>query len=221
MRAAHDLPHLLVMAKAPVAGTVKTRLCPPCSPEEAAAVAAASLVDTLDAVGACSAGRKVVALEGEVGPWLPPGFEVVAQRGSTLAERLARAWADTGGAGVQIGMDTPQVTATELDALLAAIAEGDERRALLGPAADGGWWAIGLSARTARRPHAVFEGVATSSPVTGADQHRRLRSLGLDVIVAGLRRDIDTVADLNAVAAEIPDSRTGAQARLLGVLAPR
>ncbi len=221
MRAAHDLPHLLVMAKAPVAGTVKTRLCPPCSPEEAAAVAAASLADTLDAVAECSAGRKVVALDGEVGPWLPPGFEVVAQRGATLAERLARAWADTGGAGVQIGMDTPQVTATELDALLASIAEGDEQRAVLGPAVDGGWWAIGLSARTARRPEAVFEGVPTSSPVTGADQHRRLRSLGLDVAVASVRRDIDTVADLNAVAAEIPDSRTAAQARLLGVLAPR
>ena len=103
---------LLVMAKAPVAGRVKTRLCPPLTPLQAAAVAEAALADTLAAVAGCGASRKVVALAGEPGPWLPPGFEVVAQRGVGLASRLVHAWADVGGPGVQIGMDTPQVTAT-------------------------------------------------------------------------------------------------------------
>ncbi|HWH34838.1 MAG TPA: DUF2064 domain-containing protein, partial [Acidimicrobiales bacterium] len=135
----HPELHLLVMAKEPRAGRVKTRLCPPCTPEEAASVAEASLADTLDAVAACGAGRKVVALAGTPGAWLPSGFELIEQRGDTFAERLANAWADTAGAGVQIGMDTPQVGAGELDQLLALLAGGGGRRAVLGPAADGGW----------------------------------------------------------------------------------
>ena len=100
---------------------MKTRLCPPCTAEEAAAVADAALADTLDAVAACGAARKVLALDGPPGPWLPPGFEVIPQRGTTFNQRLANAWADTGGPGLQIGMDTPQVTAPELDGLLARL----------------------------------------------------------------------------------------------------
>ncbi|HEY2637380.1 MAG TPA: glycosyltransferase, partial [Solirubrobacteraceae bacterium] len=83
------------MAKAPVAGLVKTRLCPPLSPEEAAAVAEAALADTLAAVGACRADRKIIALDGRPGPWLPEGFDVVPQTGRGLALRLANAWAAT------------------------------------------------------------------------------------------------------------------------------
>lgn len=207
--------HLLVMAKAPVAGTVKTRLSPPCSPEEAAAVAEASLADTLEAVAACGADRKVVALDGEAGPWLPPGLEVMVQRGVTFAARLVNAWADVGGTGVQIGMDTPQVGSGELDALLALLDQGTGRRAVLGPAVDGGWWAIGLPALAVGDHRAVFEGVATSTSRTGADQQRRLRRLGFEVVLAGRRRDIDTISDLAEVAAEIPRSRTAAVARHL------
>ncbi len=215
-RLASNEPHLLVMAKAPVAGAVKTRLCPPCSPEEAAAVAEAALADTLDAVAACGAGRKVVALDGDIGPWLPPGLDVVPQRGATFATRLANAWTDTGGAGVQIGMDTPQVGPAELDELLALLAGGTERRAVLAPAVDGGWWAIGLPALAQGGHGAVFEGVAMSTSRTGQDQRRRLRRLGFEVVLAGLRRDIDTVADLVEVAAEIPTSRTSAVCGRLG-----
>ena len=82
--------HLLVLAKSPEPGRVKTRLCPPLSPAEAAAVAAAALADTLEAVHGCGADRKILALDGRPGPWLPPGFEVIEQRGTGLAERTAR-----------------------------------------------------------------------------------------------------------------------------------
>src|SRR3954464_9115370 len=99
----HSL-HLLVMAKSPVPGRVKTRLCPPCSPEEAAAVAAAALAETLDAVAACHADRKIVALDGEPGEWAPAGFELIEQCRGSLADRLAHAWSTAGGGGVQIGM---------------------------------------------------------------------------------------------------------------------
>jgi glycosyltransferase A (GT-A) superfamily protein (DUF2064 family) len=210
--------HVLVMAKAPVAGRVKTRLCPPLSPAQAAEVAEAALADTLAAVGACSADHKIIALDGRPGPWLPEGFDVIPQTGRGLGARLADAWSatasETGGWGIQIGMDTPQVTASELDDLLALLVASPARRqgraALLGPASDGGWWVIGL---TGSDPHRVFEGVPMSTPHTGGTQLSRLRALGLDVSVVHERRDIDTVADLAAVAEAHPHLRTAGEWR--------
>jgi hypothetical protein len=114
--------HILVMAKAPVPGRVKTRLCPPCSPEQAAQVAEAALATTLTAVAASRASRRIVALAGPPGPWLPRSFEVLHQRGRGFAERLANAWADAGTRGIQIGMDTPQISAADLDATLETLA---------------------------------------------------------------------------------------------------
>ena len=207
--------HVLVMAKAPVAGRVKTRLCPPCSPAEAAAVAEAALADTLEAVARSGARRKVIALDGAPGPWLPPGFEVVAQQGDGLAERLEAAWTDTAGPGVQVGMDTPQLQPCDLDRLL-GLATDDSRRAILGPAVDGGWWVIGLPT-SARAP--IFSGVPMSSPRTGAHQLRRLRGLGFQVTLVEPRLDIDTAADLVAVAAEAPGTRTAAVVQHLGLVA--
>jgi hypothetical protein len=204
------MSHVLVMAKAPVAGQVKTRLCPPYTLEEAAQVAEAALADTLEAVAGCGASRRIVALAGNPGPWLPPGFDVIAQRGRLLAERLAFAWADAGGPGIQIGMDTPQVASAEFDHLLAAVAPG---RAVLGAAEDGGWWVIGLAGVD---PMAVFSGIPMSTPVTGERQERRLQALGLSVHRAGRHRDIDDAADLAAVAAAAPATRTARVAEALG-----
>lgn len=198
------------MAKAPVPGRVKTRLCPPLSPEEAAEVAAAALADTLEAVAACAAPRKVIALAGDPGPWLPSGFQIVPQRGAGLDERLTAAWADTGGPGLQIGMDTPQVTAALLDDGLARL---DHTDAALGFALDGGWWGIAL-----RRPHArAFAGVPMSTHHTGARQLERLRSLNLDVALLPVLQDIDDPDDVAEVAATIPTSRTAAVAERVGL----
>src|SRR4051812_4008827 len=131
---------LIVIAKAPVPGRVKTRLCPPCTPVQAAALAEASLRDTLAAALRTRAHRRVVALDGAGGGWLPDGFEVIPQRGAGLAERLACAFADVGGPAFLIGMDTPQVRPEWLDAGLDALSE---RHAALGASRDGGYWGIG------------------------------------------------------------------------------
>ena len=191
---------LIVIAKAPVAGRVKTRLCPPCTPAEAAALAEAALRDTLAAMAATPARRRVVALDGPAGDWLPDGFEVVEQRGNGLAERLAGAFADVGGPGLLVGMDTPQVTSGLLAAGLRRL---DEVDAVLGRSADGGYWAIGLRASDAR----VFAGVAMSTPRTGAAQLARLRALGLQVAELPTLIDVDTIADARAVAAGAPHTR--------------
>ena len=206
------MTHVLVMAKSPVAGRVKTRLCPPCTPAEAATLAEAALADTLDAVAACGAGRRIVALDGAPGPWLPQGFEVIPQVDGAFDRRLAAAWSAAGGPGVQIGMDTPQVTPDLLDGALASL---DDTDAALGLAVDGGWWAIGL-----RRPEPrVFVGIPMSTAETGAAQHTRLRELGLSVTTLPALVDLDTVTDLPAVTKSGSAIRTATQARRIGMLA--
>jgi glycosyltransferase A (GT-A) superfamily protein (DUF2064 family) len=101
---------LLVIAKEPVPGRVKTRLVPPGTPRQAATLAEAGLADTLHAVLAAAARRRVLVLDGEPGSWLPPGFDVVPQCGGGLDERLAAVFAAVPGPALLIGMDTPQLT---------------------------------------------------------------------------------------------------------------
>lgn len=193
---------LLVIAKAPVPGRSKTRLCPPCTPAQAAALAEAALGDTLAAVAATPARRRVLVLDGEPGEWLPPDIDVVAQRGGGLAERLAFAFDDAaGGPALLIGMDTPQVTSRLLRTGLYALCEG--ARSVLGLAADGGYWAIGIQ----RPDRAVFAGVPMSSSRTGVSQHRRLRRLGFDPVALPVLRDVDRIADAVEVAALAPGGR--------------
>ncbi|WP_216586148.1 TIGR04282 family arsenosugar biosynthesis glycosyltransferase [Streptomyces brasiliscabiei] len=199
---------LLVIAKEPRPGRVKTRLCPPFAPAEAARLAEAALVDTLRAVAATPARRRVLVLAGAPGPWLPPGFDVVAQQGGGLDERLAAAFAGCDGPALLIGMDTPQVTPELLTVDLA----GGE--ACFGPAADGGFWALGL----AEPDPALLRGVPMSTPVTGAVQRRRLVAAGLRVRDLPVLRDVDTAADAEAVAALAPRTRFAAElARLRAV----
>ncbi|MFB4303567.1 TIGR04282 family arsenosugar biosynthesis glycosyltransferase [Actinomadura sp. NTSP31] len=209
---------LLVIAKQPVPGRVKTRLTSAYTPAEAAALAAAALHDTLAAVAATPAPRRVLALAGTPGPWLPGGFTVLAQRGGGLDERLAHAFADAhAGAGggrplVLIGMDTPQVTPALLARAGRALRAHD---AVFGPASDGGFWLLGL-----RRPdERLLLGVPMSRPDTGTLQLARLRAAGLRVARMPELTDVDTPPDAAAVAAAAPGGRFAAAVRALGTRA--
>jgi len=187
----------LVMAKAPVPGRVKTRLCPPCTPAQAARLAAAALADTLAVIGACAEGRRTLVLSG--GYVAPSGWRVAPQRGDGLATRLHHAFLDTrlpGTASLLIGMDTPQLTPGLLRTAEATlITVGVD--AVLGPAEDGGWWALGL-----RDPgHAdVVRTVPMSTDHTGADTLAALHHRGLRVALLPTLRDVDTVEDARVVA---------------------
>lgn len=198
---------LVVLAKAPVPGRSKTRLTPPCTAEEGASLAEAALVDTLAAVAAAPASRRVLVLDGEPGPWLPPGFDVIRQRSGGLDERLAAAFDDVGGPSLLVGMDTPQLDAALLERCAAELtAPGID--AALGPASDGGWWVIGL-----HRPDAeVFLGVPMSEAGTCAAQRARLAARGLRVATLPELRDVDRFDDVEAVAAAIPASAFAARA---------
>ncbi len=194
---------LLVIAKAPVPGRSKTRLCPPCTPEQAAALAEAALADTLAAVAAVPGRRRrLLVLEGEPGEWVPEGFEVHPQREGGLGDRLAGAFAAAAEPALLVGMDTPQLAPAHIERGIEAL-ERPGIDAALGRAPDGGYWAIGL-----RRPdQQVFEGVPMSTAETGAAQRRRLDELGLRVEELEPLRDVDTIDDARAVAAEQPGSR--------------
>jgi uncharacterized protein len=199
---------LLVIAKQPVPGRVKTRLVPPCTFEQAAALAEAALADTLRTVLMAPAARRVLVLDGEPGPWLPPGFDIVPQCGGPLDERLAAAFAAVRGPALLIGMDTPQVT----PGLLAV--DWRAADAVFGPAADGGFWALGL-----REPDpALLRGVPMSTSATGAIQLARLVAAGLRVAQLPQLRDVDTAADALAVAREAPQTRFAARAGELAVV---
>ncbi len=190
---------LLVIAKEPRPGRVKTRLTPPFTPEEAAALAEAALADTLDAVARTPARRRVLVLDGSPGRWLPAGVEVVPQCAGGLDARLAGAFAGCDGPALLIGMDTPQVTP---ELLAVDFADCD---AWFGPAADGGFWALGL----ADPDPDLLRGVPMSTPHTGAAQRRRLA--GLRVRDLPLLRDVDTARDAAAVAEAAPDGRFAAR----------
>ena len=190
--------HVTIIAKAPVAGLVKTRLCPPCSGEQAARVAVAALADTFGAVASVAAAtgaRMVLLIDGAPQTWMPTEFEIVHQRGDGLGARLCNGFADLG-PGVIIGMETPAVAG----ALVRGIDAVRRGRDVIGLATDGGYWMIGLSPASVRLGGAVFDGVPMSCSNTGLSQLRRLHALGRDVHMLPIARDLDTFDDLLAIA---------------------
>ena len=202
----------LVVAKAPVAGRVKTRLGAEIGMDLAADLAAASLLDTLAACEAAfGADRCLLSLEGDLLDAIRGGeiadalhgWRITSQRGLDLGERLANAHADVppGEPVLQIGMDTPQVSAQDLHDAAVALESAD---AVLGAAEDGGWWVLGLHLPSGA---AALRDVPMSTPTTYDDTRRALEAAGLRVGDTGVMRDVDTVADADVVAALAPASR--------------
>ncbi|MEP6599424.1 MAG: DUF2064 domain-containing protein [Actinomycetota bacterium] len=196
---------LIVIAKEPLPGRVKTRLVPPLTHRDAAAVAEAALVDTLAAMTAVPAARHVVVLEGRPGTWLPTGWDVVAQSAGGLDARLTAAFeaVDPARSALLVGMDTPQLLARHVLAF-----DPSRFDACLGPATDGGYWAIGL--RDPARARQVIADVPMSRADTGAQQLTRLRAAGLHVQLLDELADVDTIEVAHEVAFQAPATRFAA-----------
>jgi len=199
---------LLVIAKAPEPGRAKTRLAATVGDRVAAEIAAAALLDTLDAVAAAPVAARVVAFTGDLDAAAGAAeirqrldsFAVIPQRGDEFADRLANAHADSadGYPVLQIGMDTPQVTA---ELLTGCACELLDAPAVLGLARDGGWWVLGVAA-----PAMVecLRTVPMSQPDTGELTCKALRDNGIDVIHVQTLADIDVVDDVAAVREACP-----------------
>lgn len=193
---------VIVLAKECVPGRVKTRLTPPFSPEEAAALAAASLADTMEAAGRVRADRHLLWFDGAAPRGT--GFDVVQQPAGGLDERIGAAFDHVHDRAVLIGMDTPQVD----PAVLQAVLDDRSADAWFGPAADGGWWALGLEPMPNRGD--LVRGTPMSSDMTGAAQALRLIAAGLRVRRLPELTDFDHVEEAHIAAAAAPHSRFAA-----------
>ncbi|BCZ20979.1 TIGR04282 family arsenosugar biosynthesis glycosyltransferase [Mycobacterium senriense] len=213
---------LLVVAKAPEPGLAKTRLAAAVGDRVAAEIAAAALLDTLDAVAAAPVAARVVALTGDLDAAANAAeirqrlasFTVIAQRGADFAARLANAHADAAGgfAVLQIGMDTPQVTA---DLLAGCARRLLEAQAVLGPARDGGWWVLGVGQPAMAQ---CLRTVPMSAPDTGDLTLKALRDNGIDVVTVETLADVDFVDDVATVRdACAPTSRFARATRAAGL----
>jgi rSAM/selenodomain-associated transferase 1 len=191
---------IVVFAKRPAPGQVKTRLCPPFTPEQAAQLYAEMLADVLELTAAQA---RRLCLEPVLAAWppdagrdlvrdAPPGFRVVAQRGPDLAGRMARAVDEQQAAGFSRvllrGSDSPALDAAAFDEALAAL---DEHDLVLCPDLDGGYNLVGLS----RPAPGLFDHPMSTRSVLD-DTCANARRLGLRVRVLAPRFDVDTASDL-------------------------
>lgn len=209
---------MLLVAKAPVPGEVKTRLAATVGDDRAARIAAACLLDTIAAcTDVAGPARCRLALSGDLRAAVRGeeirralcGWTVVPQASGSLGERLAAAHRGVPGQVVQVGMDTPQVTP---ELLLAAAAPLAEHEAVLGPADDGGWWVLALRAGHLAEP---LGSVPMSRATTHDDTRRALLARGLSVGTAPVLRDVDVIDDVDVVVAQAPDGRFAQTVRSL------
>ena len=197
---------LCIMAKAPEAGRVKTRLCPPLSPDDAAELYRCFLLDKIAQVREVAGAEPVLAYApaqaAAVFEALAPGFTLLPQRGADLTARLVAVCAELFrngcDAAIMIDSDTPTLPTARLERAVAFMSGGGHDL-VLGPSEDGGYYLIGL-----RRPHPeLFEGMRWSTPTVLEETLRRARALGLSVDHAAAWYDVDTAADLARLQADL------------------
>jgi rSAM/selenodomain-associated transferase 1 len=222
---------LAIMAKAPRAGKVKTRLAPPLSLEESAALNLSFLQDTAENLAAVVAQGHAAGLvcytpvgdEAAFDGLLPPGFALVPQRGHGFGERLLHAAQDILGFGFGsvclIDSDSPTVPRAAFEQAVEGLARPGDR-IVLGPADDGGYYLIGL-----KHAHSeVFAGIDWSTPAVFAQTCARARTVGLELVQLPRWYDVDDAATLATLESELLDglrpSFAQAVAQLDGYAAP-
>ncbi len=201
---------LVLFAKAPIPGQVKTRLCPPLSPDEAASLHGSFVLDglersknaiqqgklALDRFVACapSADHVFFKILGE-----RHGVGLLDQVGDDLGTRMHQASVALFGRGyrriVMLGTDLPSLPLTIYREALALL---DRHDVVLGPAEDGGYYAIGLT----RPMPELFQGIPWSTADVLTRTVAKAEALGLKVAYLSRWRDVDTLDDLQALIAE-------------------
>jgi rSAM/selenodomain-associated transferase 1 len=180
---------IVVFAKEPVAGRVKTRLIPALGAEGAAALARDMLARTLEEARAAGLAVELCG-DPDAAQWheLKPGLSLTAQGEGGLGERLARV-ASAAQPVLLIGADCPDLDRRRLRAAADALGAYD---AVIHPAQDGGYVLLGLR----RFDDSLFEGISWSTAAVAAQTIARIEALGWSLHVAETLRDIDEPADL-------------------------
>ena len=208
---------LAVMTKAPRAGKVKTRLSPPLTPEEAAALNSCFLRDTTAAIASTASeglarGIAVytpVGAEGAYGGILPDEFELVPQRGDAFGKRLTFAIEDLLSLGFDsvclIDSDSPTVPQRAFTEAATILAQREDT-VVLGPSDDGGYYLIGLK----KLHRALFEDIAWSTGRVLQQTIERARQMNLQVHLLPTWYDVDDRMTLRRLCEEFfgPDGCT-------------
>ena len=190
---------LVVFAKQPRPGAVKTRLCPPLTALEAAELYRCLLLDTLDLARRIDGATASICYQDDPGAagyfaTTAPRLPARPQQGADLGERMLNAFREAFAAGnrrvIIIGSDAPDLPAEYVKKAFAVLASGSD--VVLGPAEDGGYYLIGLT----RICEELFCGIAWSSPAVLEQSLARAAGAQRDVALLPLWHDIDTPADL-------------------------
>jgi len=203
-------PVVIVMVKAPVPGTVKTRLVPPLTAESAAALAAAFVQDAVRSARPIA--EVLIAYAPSTGKTsletlLPNGLHWTAQRGDNLGERMGAAMADAAASGfsplVVIGTDSPTLPPACIAEAIQAL-QSNAADVVFGPTEDGGYYLVG-----ARQPQpGLFDGVAWSTEAALTQTAANAARLGLRCHLLPAWHDVDTSEDLARLRRELEDSAT-------------
>ncbi len=199
---------LAIMTKAPRAGQVKTRLTPPLTPEEAAALNICFLRDMFSAIAAAGPGMRGIGCYTPVGAeeayagLMPADFQLIAQRSGGFGERLTAALEDLFAVGFSsvclINSDSPTIPASAF-AEAARLLSAPNDRVVLGPSDDGGYYLIGLKKPEPR----LFTGIDWSTERVCAQTRQRAAELGLEVALLPVGHDVDDRAALQRLCHEL------------------
>lgn len=213
---------LVVMAKAPVPGAVKTRLVPPLAPEQAAELYTALLMDQLEHLNALEGAARYVAFTPDdskplVEALVPPGYQCFAQRGGDLGERMQEALGELGRRGhrnlMLMGSDLPPVPLEILDQGFAQLS-AHSQRVVLGPSRDGGYYLVGMNAELPE----IFSARTWSHERVLAETTEKLVQLGIHFSLLREWFDVDGVADLERLRTVTDPAARGAMKRTLPCL---
>lgn len=204
---------VVMMAKAPQAGEVKTRLCPPLTLEAAAALYRGFLLDTIAKIAALGTAQPIMSyapasgeafFAGAVPHWIR-----LPQHGADLGARMHNCFTQL----LAQGYDHVLLTGSDLPTLPPAIfrqaiqlAASPQIDVILGPSEDGGYYLIGLRAPCP----ALFEGMTWSTSEVLAETVRRATRVGLRIAYLPTWYDIDTPADLTRLQAALKQPYTHA-----------
>ncbi len=190
-------PQLVIMAKRPAIGRVKTRLARDIGSAEALRFFRGATASLIRRVARDPRWQTVIAVSPDnatydCGIW-PAGIPRIPQGGGDLGARMGRLFRELPpGPVVIIGADIPGITRKHVATAFAALGNHD---AVLGPADDGGYWLVGLR----RRPRIaeIFAAVRWSSEHTFDDTANNIRGQGMSLAIVGTLADIDTGADFS------------------------
>lgn len=219
---------LAVMAKAPRPGKVKTRLSPPLTAEQAAALNICFLQDTARNVADVSflGGASGVISYTPIGDeaafdeLLPESFTLIPQRGDTFDQRLLATAEDILACGFAsvclIDSDSPTVPAAAFEQAIEALSQPGDR-IVVGPSSDGGYYLIGL-----KRVHVEpFTNISWSTSSVFAETCARISAAAIELVTLPLWYDVDDAETLELLASELLEGRPPAFTQLPGYPAAR